>query len=82
MATHILNLGMWGTERAGLFCNGDTLGAEVTPAQALPTEGTQPSTGRQSQVPIMGPVTAPKQRGDEHGDTQGSSQEQKMTDVI
>lgn len=35
--------------------------SKVTPAQALLTEGTQPSTDRQSQVPIMGPVTAPEQ---------------------
>lgn len=61
MAIHIVNLGTWGTERAGLFCRGDMLGAKVTPAQALLTEGTQPSTGRKRQVLIMGPVTAPEQ---------------------
>lgn len=61
MTLHILKLGMWGRERKGLLCKGDLLGAEVTPAWASLTEGIQPSTGRQSQVPIMGPLTAPEQ---------------------
>lgn len=82
MAIHILNLGTLGAERAGMLCKGNMLGAEVIPAQALLTEGTQPSTGRKSQVLTMGPVTAPEQWQDVLEDTQESSQEQKMTDVI
>lgn len=61
----------------GCSARGTWAGSPGDPSTGTPQEGTQPSTGRQSQVPIMGPVSTPDQWGNEPGGQPGAQNDRR-----